>query len=401
MLHLKVVFAGRPHARILAIDTEAALAIAGVVAVLTAADVPYNAFGLIDADQPVLCDDEVRFGRQGRAGRGASARAPPTPERTLLRVEYEDLPAVTDPGAALAPDAPLVHDDARHQRALPRPDPQGRRRRRLRRGRRRARRRVLDHLAGARLPPARSRHRLRRRARPGGDRDRRPVAARGPASRSPRCCSCRRSRLSSATPRSAAPSAGAKISRSSTCWRWPPGSCGDPVAMVWSREESMVGHHKRHPMTIRCRWGATQRTAEITAVEAEIVADGGAYASTSAEVTQGRRRSSPAAATRCRTSRSMATPSTPTTSPAARSAVSARPRPSSPPRSWSRAWRTRSGMDPVEMRRRNLYREGSLEPTQAAAAARRQRPAGVGAVRRGGHRPIRRDDCSERSRRAR
>ncbi|HYF61278.1 MAG TPA: hypothetical protein VD886_00600, partial [Herpetosiphonaceae bacterium] len=49
MLQIKVVFAGRPHARIAAIDTAAALAHPGVVAVLTAADVPHNAFGLIDA----------------------------------------------------------------------------------------------------------------------------------------------------------------------------------------------------------------------------------------------------------------------------------------------------------------------------------------------------------------
>src|SRR5262245_28397315 len=61
MLHLQAVFAGRPHARIRAIDTAAALAHPGVVAVLTAADVPYNAYGLIDADQPVLAEDVVRF----------------------------------------------------------------------------------------------------------------------------------------------------------------------------------------------------------------------------------------------------------------------------------------------------------------------------------------------------
>ncbi|MFO7170202.1 MAG: aldehyde oxidase, partial [Chloroflexota bacterium] len=61
MLHLKVVFARRPHARILKIDTAAALAHPGVVAVLTAADVPYNAYGLVEDDQPVLCGDKVRF----------------------------------------------------------------------------------------------------------------------------------------------------------------------------------------------------------------------------------------------------------------------------------------------------------------------------------------------------
>src|SRR5690242_19846641 len=61
MLHLQIVFAHRPHARILAIDSKAALAHPGVVAVLTARDVPFNAFGLISSDQPVLCSDVVRF----------------------------------------------------------------------------------------------------------------------------------------------------------------------------------------------------------------------------------------------------------------------------------------------------------------------------------------------------
>ena len=57
------------------------------------------------------------------------------------------------------------------------------------------------------------------------------------------------------------------------------------AAMIWKREESMIGHHKRHPFTVRCRWGA-RRDGTITAVEAELIADGGAYASTSAEVTK-------------------------------------------------------------------------------------------------------------------
>src|SRR5690606_23223832 len=57
------------------------------------------------------------------------------------------------------------------------------------------------------------------------------------------------------------------------------------VALVWSREESMIGHNKRHPFSIRCRWGA-RRDGTITAVEAEVLADGGAYASTSVEVTK-------------------------------------------------------------------------------------------------------------------
>src|SRR5215213_7264028 len=109
MLHLKVVFAHRPHARILAINSSAALEHPGVVAVLTAADVPSNAYGLIENDQPVLCGEKVRFeGDKVALVVAESAEAAGAGAR-LVRVDYEDLPAVTDPRAALAPGAPLVH----------------------------------------------------------------------------------------------------------------------------------------------------------------------------------------------------------------------------------------------------------------------------------------------------
>jgi CO/xanthine dehydrogenase Mo-binding subunit len=56
-----------------------------------------------------------------------------------------------------------------------------------------------------------------------------------------------------------------------------------PVKIIWSREESIIGHHKRHPYTIRTRWGAT-REGKLTAAEVEVIADGGAYAYTSTKV---------------------------------------------------------------------------------------------------------------------
>src|SRR5262245_42073613 len=61
MLHMAVLMAGRPHARIARLDVARAQAHPGVVAVLTSADVPRNEFGLIENDQPVLCEDVVRF----------------------------------------------------------------------------------------------------------------------------------------------------------------------------------------------------------------------------------------------------------------------------------------------------------------------------------------------------
>ena len=108
-LHLKVIYAGLPHARIVRIDSSAALAAPGVVAVLTAADVPYNAFGLIDHDQPVLCGDRVRFAGDKVAVVVAETSDAAHTGARLVTVTYEDLAAVTDPRDALAPDAPLVH----------------------------------------------------------------------------------------------------------------------------------------------------------------------------------------------------------------------------------------------------------------------------------------------------
>ena len=56
-----------------------------------------------------------------------------------------------------------------------------------------------------------------------------------------------------------------------------------PVKIVWSREESIIGHHKRHAYYIKSRWGAN-RDGKITAAEVEITADGGAYMYTSNKV---------------------------------------------------------------------------------------------------------------------
>ena len=53
--HMKVLFAGRPHAIINRLDTSAAEALPGVLGVFTAKDVPVNEYGLILDDQPVLC----------------------------------------------------------------------------------------------------------------------------------------------------------------------------------------------------------------------------------------------------------------------------------------------------------------------------------------------------------
>ena len=58
---------------------------------------------------------------------------------------------------------------------------------------------------------------------------------------------------------------------------------GRAVKTIWSREESMVGHGKRHAMKIYTRWGA-KRDGKLTAVQVKVIADGGAYMYTSNKV---------------------------------------------------------------------------------------------------------------------
>ncbi|HEX5688407.1 MAG TPA: molybdopterin cofactor-binding domain-containing protein, partial [Roseiflexaceae bacterium] len=147
---------------------------------------------------------------------------------------------------------------------------------------------------------------------------------------------------------------------------------GRTVAMVWSREESMIGHHKRHPFTIRCRWGA-RRDGTITALEAEVLGDGGAYASTSVEVTKVAAlfANGPYAIENvavdgyvvytnnipCGAFRGFGAPQAHFAAEIMVTRLA-----------------HALGVDPVELRRRNIYREGDLEPTGQPL------PAGVSAL---------------------
>ena len=56
-----------------------------------------------------------------------------------------------------------------------------------------------------------------------------------------------------------------------------------PVKIIWTREESIIGHHKRHPYYLKTRWGATH-AGKLVAAEVEVIADGGAYIYTSPKV---------------------------------------------------------------------------------------------------------------------
>jgi CO/xanthine dehydrogenase Mo-binding subunit len=360
MLRLRIVFAGRPHARIRRLDTAAALAHPGVVAVLTAADVPYNAYGLIDADQPALCQDVVRFEGDRVALVVAESNEAAEAGAKLVAVDYENLPAVTDPRAALAPDAPLVHERLGTNLLLHVPIRKGD----VARGFAAAavvldgefstswqEHAYLQPEAGVAYTDDAGRVVIETAAQWLHE-DRRQIAE------------MLRLPEDQVVVRYAA-IGGAFGGREDlsvqhllalAAWK-----LRRPVAIVWSREESMIAHHKRHPITIRCRWGAGS-DGKITAVEAEVIADGGAYASTSAEVTK----VATLFATGCYEVPNVAVDGR---------AVYTNNIPCGAFRGFgapqaqfaSEVMVTRLahalGLDPAELRRHNIYREGSVEPT--------------------------------------
>ncbi len=111
-LHVRLVTLDHARARILGIDTSAALAVPGVHAVLTAADLPspMPRFGPQFADRPVIAVDETHY--HGEPVAAVAAETPDAAEEAarLVRVDAEPLPAVVTLAAALAADAPLVQD---------------------------------------------------------------------------------------------------------------------------------------------------------------------------------------------------------------------------------------------------------------------------------------------------
>jgi len=110
-----------PHARITRIDASGAQQVPGVMAVLTGADLRGVRYGRRLYDVPVLAEDRVRFVGERVAAVAAVDRD--TAEEALLRieVEYEELPAVYDPLDALEQDAPILHPDVNSYTGLPRP----------------------------------------------------------------------------------------------------------------------------------------------------------------------------------------------------------------------------------------------------------------------------------------
>src|SRR5215469_3245600 len=117
-LQMKLLRSPHAHAWIRSIDTSRAARLPGVVAVLTYADSPARRFSTARHHNPdddpydtLVLDRTVRFAGQRVAAVVADTTATAEAACALLEVDYEVLPAVTDPDAAARPHAPVLHPD--------------------------------------------------------------------------------------------------------------------------------------------------------------------------------------------------------------------------------------------------------------------------------------------------
>lgn len=293
--HAKILFAGRPHAIIRSIDTGKAEALDGVIGVFTAKDVPVNEYGLILHDQPVLCGpgsgklhgDRVRFIGDQIAFIVAENENIAAKARDLIEVEYEDLAVLTDPLEARKPGAELLQPETGsnvfcHYK--------------IRHGDVEAGFAKADVIVENEYrTPAQEHAYLAPEAGLAyiDEEGRITVEVAGQWAHEERMAIAHALGLKDEEVRVIHPAIGGafggredmsiQIVLALAVWRLAQRGIRRPIKIIWSRAESMIGHHKRHPYIIRSKWGAT-KDGKVVAAESEVIADGGAYAYTSTKV---------------------------------------------------------------------------------------------------------------------
>jgi CO/xanthine dehydrogenase Mo-binding subunit len=293
--YMKILFAERPHARVTRINTTEAEGLDGVLAVFTAKDIPVNEYGLIMPDQPVLCGpgsdkpytDHVRFIGDQVALVVAENEEIAAYASRLIEVEYEDLPVVTDPIQAMGSDSLKLHPEREgnifcHHK--------------IRKGD------VEEGFSKAAVvveteyhTPAQEHAYLQPEAGIAyiDEQGRVTVEVAGQWTHEDQEQIAHSLDLPIDQVRVIYPAIGGAFGGREdmtvqsvlalAAWRLHQNGIKRTIKIIWSREESILGHHKRHPFVLRERWGADEE-GKILAAEMEIIQDGGAYAYTSTKV---------------------------------------------------------------------------------------------------------------------
>jgi CO/xanthine dehydrogenase Mo-binding subunit len=292
---LKILFSSRPHAIVEKIETTSAEKVPGVIDIFTAKDVPVNEYGLIMPDQPVLCGpgsskpygDRVRFIGDQIAVVVAETEEIAAKACQLIEVTYTDLPIVTDMHEAMKSDAILLQPEKKtnvfcHYK--------------VKKGN------VENAFKSAEVivendyyTPAQEHAYLQPEAGLGyvDEEGRVTVLVAGQWVHEDQEQIAHALNLPKEKIRVIYPAVGGafggredmsvQIVLALAAYRLQQKGINRPVKTVWSREESIIGHHKRHPYHIHTKWGATKE-GKLVAAETQIYADGGAYAYTSTKV---------------------------------------------------------------------------------------------------------------------
>jgi selenium-dependent xanthine dehydrogenase len=290
MLYAAALRSRYPHARLLNVDTSRAKALPGVVAVLTAEDIPGRKdCGVHEVDWPVLCYDKVRYVGDAIALVVTESEEILSEALKLIDVDYEPLPVVTGPKEAAQPHAPILHKLIAHHT----PGEHGNclKHYHLENGdvvkgfaeahviiEREYRTQSVEHAfiepeAGLAVPDPTGRITVYCGGQiPFGDRSQ-IAATLDLAEDRIRVINCL---IGGAF--GGKEDVSVQIHVALAAW-----ITKRPVKMVLSRKESLMVHPKRHATIIKMKTGAA-KDGRITAHEAEIWGDGGAYASLSGHV---------------------------------------------------------------------------------------------------------------------
>ena len=294
LLHGRVLFSGQPHARLLSLDTSAAEALPGVVAVMTARDVPRNEYGLGIYDQPVFVGpgssnphaDISLWEGDHVAVVIAESEIIAAEACSLIRMEWEQRPVVTDVREAMKDELVLHpwHGSNILKHYLIRKGD-------MAAGWNEAEVIVegeyhLPHQEHAYLQPEAGVGYIDKEGRV-------TVEIAGQWTHKDQEQVAHALGLLVDQVRIIYPAIGGafggredmslQIVLGLAAMRLQERGINRPVRIIWSREESIIGHHKRHEAWVKTKWGAT-RDGKLTAVEAELILDSGAYAYTSPKV---------------------------------------------------------------------------------------------------------------------
>ncbi len=280
MLWARTLRSPHAHARLLSVDTSKAQALAGVEAVITAADIEgTNRHGIERQDQPVLVPVGDRVKMVGDPIAAVAASTKEVADEALARIEvrYELLPGVFSPEQALAPGAPQLHDSTAGNLLGEYVNEQGD----VERGFAEA-----DVIVEGTLILPRQEHGFLEveggLATIGRDgvitihaATQRPTFVRTAVAKA---LGWPESQIHLDSALTGGGFGGKADVTLHALIALLARQTGKPVKLVWTREESFLMHPKRHPFWVRGKLGA-RRDGTLTALEVHMIADAGAYAS--------------------------------------------------------------------------------------------------------------------------